>query len=107
MRLPLSRAVCARGEIGFEKVADPDAVLAQLASLPGFSASDVEHVAMRALREPDAFPLADREVRAAPALGSALEMEQPLERLATLALRPPAAYLGAYPPVLIPPSSPR
>ena len=99
----LSRAVC-EGRVGFEKVADPDAVLAQLASLPGFSASDVEYVAMRALREPDAFPLPNRD--AAPALGATLEMER-----RSSAWRPwrayAAAYLGAYPPVLMPPSSPR
>jgi AraC family transcriptional regulator of adaptative response / DNA-3-methyladenine glycosylase II len=90
----LSRAVN-EGRISFEKVADPGALLAQLASLPGFSPSAVEYVAMRALREPDAFPFAEREAGAVPALGDALELEHRSE-----AWRPwrayAAAYLGAY-----------
>jgi len=57
----LARAV-RDGRISFEKVADSDAVLRELAAIPGFMPMALEYVAMHALREPDAFPLQPDEV---------------------------------------------
>jgi AraC family transcriptional regulator of adaptative response / DNA-3-methyladenine glycosylase II len=86
----LARAVH-EGRISFEKVADPDAVLGQLASIPGFTPEVLQSVAMRALREPDAFPLQQREV------GRALGLEEPREiERRTNAWRPWRAYAAAY-----------
>jgi AraC family transcriptional regulator of adaptative response / DNA-3-methyladenine glycosylase II len=86
----LARAVH-DGRISFEKVADPDAVLRELASIPGFSAEALQSVAMRALREPDAFPLQQHEV------GRALGLEEPLEiERRTSAWRPWRAYAAVY-----------
>ena len=86
----LARAVH-DGRISFEKVADPDAVLGELASIPGFTAEALQSVAMRALREPDAFPLQQHEV------GRALGLEEPLEiERRTSAWRPWRAYAALY-----------
>ncbi len=88
----LARAVC-EGRIAFDKVADPEAVLAQLSTMPGFSPDAVQYIAMRALREPDAFPNVerDRDLVRTPALGSAAAIEQRSE-----AWRPWRAYAAAY-----------
>jgi AraC family transcriptional regulator, regulatory protein of adaptative response / DNA-3-methyladenine glycosylase II len=86
----LARAV-SDGRISFEKIADPDALLAELSAMPGFSRRDVEYVAMRALREPDAFPLAGGDV----ARTLALEDPSHLE-LRSRAWRPWRAYAAAY-----------
>jgi 3-methyladenine DNA glycosylase/8-oxoguanine DNA glycosylase len=77
--------------ISFEKVADPDAVLRELAAIPGFTPEALQSVAMRALREPDAFPLQQHEV------GLALGLEQPLEiERRTSTWRPWRAYAAVY-----------
>jgi AraC family transcriptional regulator of adaptative response / DNA-3-methyladenine glycosylase II len=78
----LAQAVCEE-RISFDKVADPDAVLAQLSIMPGFSDSSVQYVAMRALREPDAFPSGEGALAA--------ELEQ-----RSRAWRPWRAYAAAY-----------
>jgi len=86
----LARAV-RDGRISFEKVADSDAVLRELASIPGFTPEALQSVAMRALREPDAFPLQQHEV------GRALGLEEPLEiERRTSAWRPWRAYAAVY-----------
>jgi len=86
----LARAVH-EGRIGFEKVADPDAVLRELASIPGFTQEALQSVAMRALREPDAFPLPRHEV------GRSLGLEEPREiERRTSAWRPWRAYAAVY-----------
>ena len=77
-----SVAVCEE-RISFDKVADPDAVVAQLSMMPGFSESSVQYVAMRALREPDAFPFGAGTLAA--------ELEQ-----RSRAWRPWRAYAAAY-----------
>jgi 3-methyladenine DNA glycosylase/8-oxoguanine DNA glycosylase len=58
-------------------------VLAQLSIMPGFSDSSVQYVAMRALREPDAFPSGEGALAA--------ELEQ-----RSRAWRPWRAYAAAY-----------
>jgi 3-methyladenine DNA glycosylase/8-oxoguanine DNA glycosylase len=78
----LAQAVCEE-RISFDKVADPDAVVAQLSMMPGFSESSVQYVAMRALREPDAFPFGAGTLAA--------ELEQ-----RSRAWRPWRAYAAAY-----------
>jgi AraC family transcriptional regulator, regulatory protein of adaptative response / DNA-3-methyladenine glycosylase II len=85
----LARAV-SHGHIGFEKVADPQGLLRRLAAMPGFSAAALEYIAMRALREPDAFPL---EPGTAARLLN-LETSEVQRRLS--ALRPWRAYAAAY-----------
>jgi AraC family transcriptional regulator of adaptative response / DNA-3-methyladenine glycosylase II len=60
--LGLSRAV-ASGEIALDAGVDRDDTRARLLSLPGVGPWTVEYVAMRALRDPDAFLPADLGVR--------------------------------------------
>jgi AraC family transcriptional regulator of adaptative response / DNA-3-methyladenine glycosylase II len=86
----LARGVC-EGRISFEKVADPDAVLGALAAIPGFTPSGIDYVAMRAMREPDAFPLPLHQV------GSVLGIDDPeeIERRVS-AWRPWRAYAAMY-----------
>jgi AraC family transcriptional regulator, regulatory protein of adaptative response / DNA-3-methyladenine glycosylase II len=54
----LSRAVCRR-EIVFDRIIDTDDFLAGLCNIPGIGPWTAQYVAMRALREPDAFPPGD------------------------------------------------
>jgi AraC family transcriptional regulator of adaptative response / DNA-3-methyladenine glycosylase II len=94
----LARAVH-DGRIGFEKAADPDALLRELAAMPGFNPAALEYVAMRALREPDAFPLEPREVM--DALGLEVVDDADPDVIAeierrTRAWRPWRAYAAAY-----------
>ena len=86
----LARAV-RDGRISFEKVADSDAVLRELAAIPGFMPMALEYVAMHALREPDAFPLQPDEVGRF--LG--LDEREAIERR-TSAWRPWRAYAAVY-----------
>jgi len=94
----LARAV-RDGRIGFEKAADPDAVLRELAVMPGFTPAALEYVAMRALREPDAFPLEPQEVVDTLGLegadAAAPDVIAEIERR-TRAWRPWRAYAAAY-----------
>jgi AraC family transcriptional regulator, regulatory protein of adaptative response / DNA-3-methyladenine glycosylase II len=97
----LSLAVC-DGRISFDKGADSDAVVAELSRMPGFSDRTVQYVAMRALREPDAFPLDDRDLGRILGMSCRAELEQ-----RSGAWRPwrayAAAYLSASPQVRKPP----
>jgi AraC family transcriptional regulator of adaptative response / DNA-3-methyladenine glycosylase II len=60
----LARAV-ADGVLRLDPAADVDDVRAQLLALPGIGPWTVEYVAMRALRDPDAFPAGDLGLRQA------------------------------------------
>ncbi len=62
-------------------------------TMPGFSPDAVQYIAMRALREPDAFPNVerDRDLVRTLALGSAAAIEQRSQ-----AWRPWRAYAAAY-----------
>jgi AraC family transcriptional regulator of adaptative response / DNA-3-methyladenine glycosylase II len=60
----LARAV-ARGEVAFERGATLDESIATLTSLPGIGPWTAHYIAMRALREPDAFPHTDLGIRKA------------------------------------------
>ena len=82
----LARAVH-HGQICFDRVLDSDAVLARLREIPGITESTAEWVEMRALREPDAFPSADRNLARALSLSSPREFEE-----RSLVWRPWRAY---------------
>ncbi len=86
----LARAVRA-GQISFEKVVDSDAILMRLSEIPGTGESTAQWVAIRNLREPDAFPSADRNLARALAQGSSSKFEQ-----RSLAWRPWRAYAAIY-----------
>ena len=86
----LARAV-RNGFISFERVADSDAFLTRLSEVPGIGESTAQWVVMRALREPDAFPSADRDLARVLALGSSSEFEQRSQ-----AWRPWRAYAAIY-----------
>jgi len=60
----LARAV-ARGEVTFERGATLEESIARLTALPGIGPWTAHYVAMRALREPDAFPHGDLVLRKA------------------------------------------
>jgi len=86
----LSRAV-RDGKLSFGGVVDVRAFLAEFRQIPGIGQWTAEYVAMRALGEPDAFPLGDL------GLLRALELESPrqLEERAE-AWRPWRAYAAMY-----------
>ena len=86
----LARAVH-DGQIGFEKVVDTDAFLSQLCGIPGITESVAQWVSVRALREPDAFPSADRDMALSLGLASPMQLEQ-----RSLAWRPWRAYAAMY-----------
>lgn len=86
----LARAVC-DGQIRFEGIVDSGAFLNRLCEIPGIGAWTVQYVAMRALREPDAFPSGDLGLLRALGLGSARELERRAE-----AWRPWRAYAAMY-----------
>jgi AraC family transcriptional regulator, regulatory protein of adaptative response / DNA-3-methyladenine glycosylase II len=60
----LARAV-ARGEVNFERAATLEESIARLTDLPGIGPWTAHYIAMRALREPDAFPHTDLGIRKA------------------------------------------
>ena len=86
----LAGAVC-RGRISFEGVVDCDAFLNRLCEIPGIGKWTAQYVAMRALREPDAFPSSDLALLRALALKNPGELEQRAE-----AWRPWRAYAAMY-----------
>jgi AraC family transcriptional regulator, regulatory protein of adaptative response / DNA-3-methyladenine glycosylase II len=86
----LARAV-RNGQISFEKVVDSNALLTKLSELPGITECISQWVAVRALRDPDAFPSADRDLARALALGSSVEFDR-----RSLAWRPWRAYAAIY-----------
>jgi AraC family transcriptional regulator, regulatory protein of adaptative response / DNA-3-methyladenine glycosylase II len=70
----LSRAVL-RERVKFELFADCDVAVAQLREIPGFTTWAAQYVAMRALRDPDAFPSEDTELARAFGNCSSRELE--------------------------------
>ena len=60
----LARAV-ARGEVTFERGATLDESIERLTAIPGIGPWTAHYIAMRALREPDAFPHTDLGIRKA------------------------------------------
>jgi len=86
----LARAVC-DGRISFEGVVDSDAFLDRLCEIPGIGKWTAQYVAMRALREPDAFPSSDLGLLHAMALASSRELER-----RAIAWRPWRAYAAMY-----------
>jgi AraC family transcriptional regulator, regulatory protein of adaptative response / DNA-3-methyladenine glycosylase II len=68
------------GQIKFEGIGDCDEFLARLGELPGFSKWAAQYVAMRALRDPDAFPSDDVILRSQAGNCSAIELERRSER---------------------------
>jgi AraC family transcriptional regulator of adaptative response / DNA-3-methyladenine glycosylase II len=71
-------AAVASGRLVLDSSPDPRETLARLAALPGIGGWTAEYVAMRALREPDAFPATDLGLRRAldlPAAALALRAE--------------------------------
>jgi AraC family transcriptional regulator of adaptative response / DNA-3-methyladenine glycosylase II len=69
----LARAV-ARGEVTFERGATLDDSIANLTKLPGIGPWTAHYIAMRALREPDAFPHTDLGIRKAAGMISDREL---------------------------------
>ncbi len=69
----LARAV-ARGEVTFERGATLEESIASLTALPGIGPWTAHYIAMRALREPDAFPHSDLGVRKAAGMISDREL---------------------------------
>ena len=86
----LARRVC-EGQINFEKVMDSRVFLARLSEIPGIGECAKQWVTMRALRDPDAFPSADRGLARTLALPSSSELEQRSQ-----AWRPWRAYAAIY-----------
>jgi AraC family transcriptional regulator of adaptative response / DNA-3-methyladenine glycosylase II len=86
----LSRAV-ASGKIDFEGVIDTDNFLTRLCEIPGIGRWTAQYVAMRALREPDAFPSSDLGLLRALKLKSFRDLESRAE-----AWRPWRAYAAMY-----------
>jgi AraC family transcriptional regulator of adaptative response / DNA-3-methyladenine glycosylase II len=86
----LSRAV-ASGKIDFEGVIDTEKFLRSLCEIPGIGKWTAQYVAMRALREPDAFPSSDLGLLRALKLKSYRELESRAD-----AWRPWRAYAAMY-----------
>ena len=86
----LARAVCDR-QIGFEGIVDCDAFLSRLCELPGIGQWTAQYVAMRALGEPDAFPVGDIGLLRALELKTARQLQARAEPW-----RPWRAYAAMY-----------
>jgi len=86
----LARAVCER-HINFEGVVDSESFLERLMEIPGIGKWTAQYVAMRALGEPDAFPVGDAAVLSALNLSIPAELERRAE-----AWRPWRAYATMY-----------
>jgi len=82
----LARAV-ARGEVTFERGATLDESIERLVAIPGIGPWTAHYIAMRALREPDAFPHTDLGIRKAAGMISDRELLSRAE-----AWRPYRAY---------------
>ena len=91
----LARAVCA-GELAFKTSAGLEEAVERLSALPGIGAWTAHYIAMRALREPDAFPAGDLALRrAAASEGSAPLSEVELFERSS-AWRPWRAYAAMH-----------
>jgi AraC family transcriptional regulator of adaptative response / DNA-3-methyladenine glycosylase II len=97
--LPRARAATIRmlaegvasGDIVLDGSGEPAKTIARLQSIPGIGEWTAQYVAMRALRDPDAFPAGDLGLRRALANGNGTPSAQQLERIAE-AWRPWRAY---------------
>jgi len=70
-----ARAVC-HGQIRFEGIMDGDTFLMRLCEIPGIDKPTAHYVAMRALRDPDAFPVGDPLLRRITGARTARELER-------------------------------
>ena len=86
----LARAVC-NGKISFERIVGADTFMAQLAEIPGIGSWTAQYIAMRALREPDAFPSADVGLLHVLGLKNSSELEKRAETW-----RPWRSYAAIY-----------
>ena len=86
----LARAVC-EGRIDFEGIVECTSFLQSLTEIPGIGKWTAQYVAMRALGEPDAFPVGDAALLTVPNLTSPVELELRAE-----AWRPWRAYATMY-----------
>ncbi len=86
----LARAVC-DGRVRFDGITDTEAFLASLREIPGIGEWTAQYVAMRALREPDAFPCSDLGLLRALNLTNPVELEH-----RAAAWRPWRAYAAMY-----------
>ncbi len=86
----LARAV-AEGKIRFEGVIDSEEFLRRLCEIPGIGAWTAQYVAMRALREPDAFPSSDLGLLRASSVSTPRELDQ-----RSKPWRPWRAYAAMY-----------
>jgi AraC family transcriptional regulator, regulatory protein of adaptative response / DNA-3-methyladenine glycosylase II len=86
----VARAACL-GRIAFDKIADTAEFLRTLADCPGVGAQTIEYVAMRALRDTDAFPMSSSVLKNA--LGA---VDLPAVQQRTLSWRPWRAYAAVY-----------
>jgi AraC family transcriptional regulator of adaptative response / DNA-3-methyladenine glycosylase II len=86
----VARAACS-GKISFDKIAAATEFLHTLADCPGVGAQAIEYVAMRALRDTDAFPMSLSELK------RVLEVQDPLTlQQRILGWRPWRAYAALY-----------
>ena len=86
----LARAI-RDGEFCFSLVADPDELRSQLRKIPGVGAWTAEYIAMRAIGDPDAFPVGDLALLR----GSSMQSERELADRAE-SWRPWRAYAAMY-----------
>ena len=86
----LARAVCDR-TICFDRITDSEDFLAKLLEIPGIGAWTAQYIAMRALREPDAFPTGDIALVRALQVNDTRELERRAEMW-----RPWRAYAAMY-----------
>jgi AraC family transcriptional regulator, regulatory protein of adaptative response / DNA-3-methyladenine glycosylase II len=86
----LARAVCEK-QICFQGIVETDVFLARLCGIPGIGNWTAQYVAMRALREPDAFPVGDVGLLRALNLADHKKLERRSQ-----AWRPWRAYAAMY-----------
>jgi len=86
----LARAV-SDGQIKFEGIVNSDEFLSRLCQIPGIGHWTAQYIAMRALREPDAFPSGDLGLLRALRANTVHELESRAE-----AWRPWRAYAAMY-----------
>jgi len=97
--LPRARAETIRGlaraaaekQISFNGITSADHFCRQLCELPGFGQWTAQYIAMRALRDPDAFPASDLGLLRATGLKTAKQLEARSEKW-----RPWRAYAAIY-----------
>jgi AraC family transcriptional regulator of adaptative response / DNA-3-methyladenine glycosylase II len=74
----LARAVCDE-RIRFEGIVDSESFMNRLMEIPGIGKWTAQYVAMRALGEPDAFPVGDAALLSALSLASSADLERRAE----------------------------